>query len=173
MSPKEMVAFQMKGNEQDFGIDGYFLQHTNYRRERNPRMWAGPKKTYLDDAVKVKAFMPPPNKYAIHKEGSLMIETTNTRDKSLMSKDKRRTLPVEIENYERKNKYPAPSAYKLSFSQMKGEKLLGCFKYEEKRSQFLTEAQKRGKRSPDFDKKINIKYHQVENKIIAHKYQKH
>jgi len=103
-------------------------------------MHAGTKKTYLDDAVRVKAFMPPPCKYAAHKEGSLMIKTKNTRDKSLMSKDKRRTLPVEIADYERRNKFPAPSAYKLSFSQMKGERLVGCFKYGEKRSPWVTEA---------------------------------
>ena len=48
--------------------------------------------------------------------------------------DKRRTLPTDIADFEKKNKYPAPSAYKPQYSQIKGEKLLGCFKVLEKRS---------------------------------------
>lgn len=170
-----MVAFQMKraSGGGDFGVEGYFLQSTNYIKPRTTGMWKGPKKTYIDDECKLKAFLPAPCKYAITKHGSLITTTQNKRRDSLMSKDKRRTLPTDIIDFEKKNKYPAPSFYKPNYTQIKGEKLLGCFKVLEKRSQFLTEAQQRGKKSPDFDKKINIKFTQVESKIQAPKYTKH
>jgi hypothetical protein len=136
LSPKDMIAFQMKRSSGggDFGIDGYFLQSTNYTRHRDARMWKGPKKTYIDDECKLKAFLPAPSKYAIHKQGSLIVTTSNTRKDNCMSMDKRRTLPTDIADYEKKNKFPAPSAYNLQYSQIKGEKLLGCFKVLEKRS---------------------------------------
>ena len=130
MSPKEMISFQMKRSTGggDFGIDGYYLHNANYTKERTAKMWKGPKKTYIDDECKMKAFMPPPTKYAVHKHGSLIVTSNNVRANDLMAKDKRRTLPTDIADYEKKNKYPAPSAYKPNHSQLRGERLLGCFK---------------------------------------------
>tara|TARA_B110000285_G_C14915992_1_gene510237 strand:+ start:273 stop:503 length:231 start_codon:yes stop_codon:yes gene_type:complete len=75
-------------------------------------MWKGLKKTYIDDECKMKAFLPAPSKYAIHKQGSLIVTSCNTRKDACMSMDKRRTLPVEIADYEKKNKYPSPLSYK-------------------------------------------------------------
>jgi hypothetical protein len=63
----------------DFGIDGYYLHNGNYTRHRTAGMWKGPKKTYIDDECKMKAFLPAPCKYAIHKHGSLIVTTANKR----------------------------------------------------------------------------------------------
>jgi hypothetical protein len=103
-------------------------------------MWAGPKKTYIDEECKAKAFMPPPTKYAIPDHNSHITKTHCKRLDSLLPKDRRRTVPSDIEDYEKRNKFPAPGAHKLNFSQLKGEKLIGCFKYKEQRSLFLIEA---------------------------------
>jgi len=118
----------------DFGVDGYFVQNTNYIKQRVAGMWKGPKKTYIDDECKLKNFLPAPCKYAIIKHGSLITSTKNGRKDSLMAKDKRHTLPTDIIDYEKKNKFPSPLSYKPEYSQIKGEKLLGCFKVNEKRS---------------------------------------
>ena len=78
----------------DFGIEGYYLHNGNYIRNRHAKMWKGPKTTYIDDECKMKAFLPAPSKYAIHKHGSLIVTSKNTRQDNIQAKDIRRTVPV-------------------------------------------------------------------------------
>jgi hypothetical protein len=61
-------------------------------KERTTGMWKSPKTTFIDMECKLKAFVPPPNKYVLN--SSLMIDTKNARKGDALSKEKRQTLPI-------------------------------------------------------------------------------
>ena len=59
MTVKEYIGFGVRGID-EFGVKGYFLQKTNaLDKPKAAKIWGGVKKTYVDEAVKAKSFVPP------------------------------------------------------------------------------------------------------------------
>jgi len=86
--------------------------------------------------------------------------------KSNLDKDIRRTLPVEIAAYQKKNNFPAPSHYKAS-DKLTVENHKACLNFRDERKGFLDEAMLRGATSPKYH---DLKHTLVENRIKAPKY---
>ncbi len=73
------------------------------------KIFPGKKKTFIDDAVKEKAHVPPA-KYEIYSD------IINVKRKSNLDKGPRNTLADEIVKYNKKNAFPAPVAYSPNHS---------------------------------------------------------
>ena len=90
MTARDFVMSSMKKNE-SFGVDGYLLAKTmtNFDKPLAARIHAGKKKTFVDDAVKVKKHVPDANY-------NVSIDWTKDK-KSNLCKDFRHTIPTDIE----------------------------------------------------------------------------
>ena len=62
---------------------------------------------FLDDIMRQKKIVPPPNQYTIAKDLSI-------KNNMMVSKAPRTTVAVEIENIARRNKYPDAATYQLN-----------------------------------------------------------
>ena len=112
------------------GVDGYNLPNFNVHLDKviNYKIHDTKKKTYIDDAVKQKAFLPPPYDVA----GSLI----NPKKNSNLCKGVRMTLPLEIENLNKKEVKPGPGAYEPQNK----PRLLGAFNLKSEKVSFIEDA---------------------------------
>ena len=132
----------MKGNEQ-FGISGYQLAATcALDQPQTFKIHDGKRQTYIDDAVKVKAFVPPAQ-YTV--TGNLVTKG----HKSMLNKAERRTLADEIATFEKKNPIPAPNAFNPSHS-MVFKKNSACMNFKGEKVSYLSDAQWRGANSAEY-----------------------
>ena len=133
MPVREVVAAYKK-KKNIWGIEGYDLPkyNANYDNVRRVRMIKDNRPSFLDEAVKIKKFVPEPTLYEV--SGNLV----HAKKKSGLSKGKRIMMPEEIEIYEKKNQKPPPGEYN---PQLK-TKFLGAFNLKDKKStSFLDEAE--------------------------------
>lgn len=86
--------------------------------------------------------------------------------KSNLDKGQRKTLPIEIEAYNKKNNFPAPSHYKPD-DKLTTTAHKACLNFKEPRIGFFHEAMFRGATSPVY---YSRKYELVEDRIRAPKY---
>jgi len=108
----------------DFGIDGYFLPktaNTAYERPILTKILPGKKRTFIDEEVAKKKFVPP----AIYEVAKSLIITGH---KSNLDKGARKTLADEIAAYNKKNAFPAPGAHKPSHS-LVHNRLVACLSF--------------------------------------------
>jgi hypothetical protein len=125
------------------------------------KIWPGKKKTYLDDAVKEKAHVPPA-KYDI------INDIINVKRKSNLDKGPRNTLADEIALYNKKNPFPAPVAYSPNHSLVIPNEY-ACLKFKAERGSYLGDAMYKGSISPNYriaDHKL------VEARVSVHAYMK-
>lgn len=109
------------------------------------------KTTYIDEAVKQKAFMPEPYDVA----GSLI----NSKKNSSLCKGVRMTLPLEIENLSKKEVKPGPGAYEPRSK----THLLGAFNLKSEKVSFIEDAQYAALQSPS---SYTLNYSQVHSKVL-------
>jgi hypothetical protein len=124
----------------EFGVDGYFLAktaNTAYEKPLLAKILPGKKRTFIDEEIARKKFVPPPI-YEIAK--SLII----TGHKSNLDKGPRKTLADDIASYNKKNGYPAPNAHKPSHS-LVHTNLSACLDFKGERIGQLDEAMFKGK----------------------------
>lgn len=96
----------------EFGIDGYFLPltaNTAYEKPILSKILPGKKKTFIDEEVAKKKFVPA----AIYEISKSLIISGH---KSNLDKGARKTLADDIAAYNKKNAFPAPGAHKPSHS---------------------------------------------------------
>lgn len=158
MSVRDYVHYGIKKDEN--GVDGYFLASTPLpQKSLHSKIWPGKKTNYIDDFIKMKKHVPP----AYY---NIMGDMNIKGHKSSVAKDIRRTLPVEIDNYQKKNNFPAPSHYKPS-DKLTAENHKACLSFKDERKGFLDEALFKGSYSPIYH---NLKHDIVEKRIQAPKY---
>ena len=158
MSVRDYVHYGIKKTEG--GVDGYFLPDTPLpMKPLHSKIFPGKKTTFIDDFVREKKHVPPANYNVM---GDMVIKG----HKSNLDKDIRRTLPVEIANYQKKNNFPAPSHYNAS-DKLTAESHKACLNFKDERKGFLDEAMMRGAASPIYHQ---MNHTIVENRIQAPKY---
>lgn len=158
MSVKDHVQMGLKKSE--FGIDGYFLPKTSGLDHcLNSMIWPGQKKTYIDDAVKEKSFVPPA-KYEVR--GSLADKST----KSGMDKEPRRTPAMQVAATARKNNFPNPHTYKPDEKHTR-KNHKACLSFKGDRTNFISDAQFRGAMSPQYHRK---NHELTESRVMTPKY---
>lgn len=159
MSVKEYVRCNL-GKSNEFGIEGYGMVGTTaLNKPQNAPILKGPKKTFIDAEVKKKHFVPAASTYNV--AGTLIDD-----HKSFFAKGKRATLASDIEDKNKKENRPAPSAYKMTWNLCE-PRALGAFNFKDKKVSFLSEAQFKGVHSPAYYPK---KFELVENRICSPKY---
>lgn len=91
MTAREFVISSIKKGGSGFGVEGYNLAKTmtNFDKPLTTKMHPGQKKTFVDEAVKVKRFVPDA-KY------NVIIDWTKNK-KPNFAKDKRHTLATDAE----------------------------------------------------------------------------
>lgn len=122
LSVSDTVKLGSKKNSNQGGIAGYDLKLWHHdvdkpiifgiHKEIKPRH-------YLDDILRVKKGVPPPNTYNVRKEPVIKMNV-------MTSKSPRTTVAGEIEKLEKKKKFPAPDSYKPGFKLVEN-RTLGCF----------------------------------------------
>jgi hypothetical protein len=92
----------------EWGIEGYHIPTFNayLDKVKTLKMSNTKKKTYIDDIVKAKEFIPAPQSYET--AGTLL-----SKNRSNLSKGQRVTLAIEIEKDAKKNEKPGPGAYEV------------------------------------------------------------
>lgn len=108
------------------------------------KIWQGKKKTYLDQELKIKQFVP--NKF--YEVGLNILPKGNSN----LGKAKRKLMGDDILEYQKKNKVPGPNA----FSPDKGaiiKKELACVDQRSPRTSYLDQAIYHGESNPDFHSK--------------------
>jgi len=106
----------------EFGVDGYDMIKFNAHLDKpqNVRIYPGLKKTYIDEAVRAKGFIPPP-----HYE--VMGTLVKKNGQSGLCKSPRNTIALDAERLAKKETRPAPCTYdpKPVVPRMKG-----CFNFK-------------------------------------------
>ena len=104
MTARDFVM-QSLNKESDFGIKGYHMARTLTKLDGPlvARIHAGKKKTFVDMAVKEKAFVPPAN-YNVQYDWT-------ANKKSNFNRDVRHTIPTDIERKAKKDTKPEPPSY--------------------------------------------------------------
>jgi len=124
----------------EFGIEGYYLAktaNTAYEKPVLAKILPGKKRTFIDEEVAKKKFVPPPI-YDVMR--SLIIPG----HKSNLDKGPRKTMVDDIQAYSKKNGFPAPNAHKPSHS-LVHTRLSACLDYKDERVGQLDEAMLKGK----------------------------
>lgn len=107
MTARDFVMSSMK-KDSNFGVQGYNLAKTLtcFDGPLVTKIHSGKKKTFVDDAVKEKLFVPDA-KY------NVTIDWAKNK-KSDFAKGKRHTLATDAENFAKKFTKPEPSTYKIN-----------------------------------------------------------
>ena len=97
--PVREVVAAYKKKKNIWGIEGYDLPKfdVNFDKVRKVKMIKDNRPSFLDEAVKIKKFVPEPTLYEV--SGNLI----NSKKKSGLCKGKRIMMSEEIEIYEKKN----------------------------------------------------------------------
>ena len=156
LSVSDTVKLGSKKNSQ-MGIPGYDLKLWHHdvnkpiiygiHKELKPRH-------YLDDILRQKKMVPPPDTYNVRKDLTVKMNVMN-------QKSARLTVASEIERNEKKKKFPEPASYKLQHNQVE-TRTLGCFDFKSDRSGYLEEAAVIGKEQAPY---CNKNYSSVDPKL--------
>jgi hypothetical protein len=131
LSVREVVnAYRINKNSN--GLEGYDLPKFDAHLDKaiSYKVHNTKKKNYIDDAVKMKSFIPSPTIYEV--AGSLL----NPKKHSNLCKGIRMTLPLDIEKLSKKEQKPGPGAYEAT----KGPRLLGAFNLKSAKVTFIEDA---------------------------------
>ena len=109
---------------------------------------------FLDQAVKMKAHVPPPNTYNMQRNFIIKQNMMN-------SKSPRTLESEEIAHQAKRIKHPEAATYKPKHKAVE-KRLIGCFNLQCDRSGYLEEAARIGKEQAPF---ANKKYTQVDPKF--------
>lgn len=106
---KDYVQYSSKKGNERYGIQGYFLRTTcELDKPLIAKIHAGKRTTYIDDEIRNKKDVPSAN-YEV--SGNLV-----STKKSNIDKAERKTMADEIASFEKRNKRPAPGAFKPDYS---------------------------------------------------------
>lgn len=109
---------------------------------------------FLEQAVKLKAHVPPPNTYNISKNFIL-------KNNCMVTKSPRTLQSEEIAKHAKKYKTPEAATYHLKHN-ITESKITGCFNFQSPRTGYLEEAALIGKEQAPF---TNKKYHVIDPKF--------
>ncbi|CDW81465.1 UNKNOWN [Stylonychia lemnae] len=137
----ESQVLDIPQKKDKWGIDGYmirkfdpFLDKTQCVKIKDSKI-----KSFIDDAVKQRDFMPSPQSYDVR---SSLIDNKNHS----FGVGQRITIPVLIEQREKKELKPGPGAYNAKQQQ---RRILGAFNLrDQKTTGFIEEAMYRSSQSP-------------------------
>ena len=145
MTAREYVLTTMKKNDTMGGIQGYTMTKpfTKFDKPLDVLIHAGKKKTFVDDEVKMKSFVP---------EAKYNVSIDWTKNKrSNFSKDMRHTLATDIERKAKRDHKPEPTTYspKHALVEPKVKAALNL-KAKKDDSSFLADSMFKGSSSPRF-----------------------
>ena len=108
MTTREFVLESIGKGSGTHGVEGYNLAATvtNLDRSLCTKIHKGTKKTFIDDYLKEKKHVPAANYNVLHHPGA------QSSIINAFSKDKRHTIPSDIEKYFKKNIRPEVHTYK-------------------------------------------------------------
>ena len=99
----------MRGKS-EFGISNYHLPRCAVEDvPKTARIHPGKKTTFIDEAVKLKTFVPESSRYNVIKE-------MGSNTKADMAKGKRKLMTDDIANFQRLNPFPAPNHFKPDYT---------------------------------------------------------
>uniref|UniRef100_A0A7S3FZ33 Uncharacterized protein n=1 Tax=Strombidium rassoulzadegani TaxID=1082188 RepID=A0A7S3FZ33_9SPIT len=150
LSVSETVKLGSKKHSQ-LGIEGYELKkwHQDINKPIVYKIHPEQKpKHFLDDVLRQKKDVPPPNTYNINRELSI-------KQNMMHAKSPRVTMVGEIQKTQKKNSFPEPASYKLSTTLI-DRRPKGCFNFKSDRNGYIEECYLIGKNSPlVFDKQYS------------------
>ena len=106
---QDYVQYSSKRGNDRYGIKGYFLRSTcELDKPLIAKIHSGKRETYIDDEIRMKKGVPSAN-YEV--TGDMV-----SNKKSKIDKAPRKTMADEIASFEKRNKRPAPGAFKPEYT---------------------------------------------------------
>ena len=163
MTAREYAIANLRGVD-NLGVDGYSVRKTlELDMPRNSVILPYKKKTFIDDAIRDKKFVPCANYDVISN-----LKDKNTR--SALPKGKRHTIATDAEALAKRSPQPDVGTYKPNFG-LTEKRNIGAFNLKGKLfdTGSLADACFKGTQAPNF---YNSNYKQVEPRVTTRKYSK-